>query len=136
MEGDGPPRPASPAAQIVVVGPCAAGKSTLIANLHPQGYNIKVCAQEHSFVPDLWKRFSRADVLIFLDAQLPTITARQNRTDWTQPRLDAQQQRLAHARAHCDFYLPTDALSRERVAQRVREFLHEIGIRPERSDGN
>jgi len=120
--------------QIVVVGPCAAGKSTLVANLRPKGYRIKVCGQEHSFVPDLWRRFSRADVLIFLDAELPTIAQRQRRTDWTPDKLDAQRQRLEHARTHCDLYLPTDALTREQVAAHVEAFLNHLGIRAEKND--
>lgn len=120
--------------QIVVVGPCAAGKSTLVANLRPKGYRIRVCGQEHSFVPDLWKRFSRADILIFLDAELPTIAQRQGRTDWTAERLAEQRQRLEHARAHCDLYLPTDALTREQVAAQVEAFLNGLGITPEVND--
>jgi guanylate kinase len=116
--------------RIVVVGPCAAGKSTLVANLRPQGYDIRSCVQEHSYMPDLWRRFSKAEVLIFLDAQLETIAHRQKRSDWTQDRLDVQQRRLAHARAHCDFYLATDDLRREEVAERVRMFLQGRQIVP------
>ena len=56
--------------QIVVVGPCAAGKTTLVSNLRPVGYNIKSCVQEHSLTPQLWKKFSRADILIFLDVDI------------------------------------------------------------------
>lgn len=116
--------------RIVVVGPCAAGKTTLVSNLQPKGYNIRSCVQEHSFTPDLWRRFSKADVLVFLDAQLSTIGRRQRRSDWTQSRLDAQRGRLAHARAHCDFYLATDDLTREQVATRVVAFLTENDITP------
>ncbi|MBN1579063.1 MAG: hypothetical protein JXA89_00055 [Anaerolineae bacterium] len=115
--------------QIVVVGPCAAGKSTLVNNLGSCGFNIKACTQEHSFVPQLWKKFSHADILIYLDADLPTIALRQNRSDWTQQRLAEQQQRLSHARAHCDFYLKTDELTREQVADSVEAFLKTRGIR-------
>jgi len=122
MEDDGERGP-----RIVVVGPCAAGKSTLVGNL-TKGYNIRSCAQEHSSMPQLWKRFSKAEILIFLDAELPTIARRQQRSDWTQARLDEQRLRLAHARAHCDLYLPTDDLSRTQVADRVEKFLHARGI--------
>jgi len=123
MEEDGERGP-----RIVVVGPCAAGKSTLVGNLSPRGYNIRSCAQEHSCAPQLWKRFSKAEILIFLDAELPTIARRQQRSGWTQARLDEQRLRLAHARAHCDLYLPTDDLSRTQVADRVEKFLHARGI--------
>ena len=74
MESDGTGQ------RVVVVGPCASGKTTLVDNLRPRGYEIKSCVQEHSFTPDLWKRFSKADVLVFLDAELPTIAERQQRS--------------------------------------------------------
>ena len=120
----------SPCPRIVVVGPCASGKSTLVANLRPRGYDVRSCVQEHSYMPDLWRRFSKADVLIFLDAGLPTIAQRQQRSDWTQARLDVQQQRLAHARDQCDLYLATDVLTREEVAQTVEAFLKGRQITP------
>lgn len=120
----------SPCPRIVVVGPCASGKSTLVANLRPRGYDVRSCVQEHSYMPDLWRRFSKADVLIFLDAGLPTIAQRQQRSDWTQERLDVQQQRLAHARDHCDLYLATDVLTREEVAETVEAFLKGRQITP------
>jgi hypothetical protein len=113
--------------RVVVVGPCAAGKTTLVANLRPLGYDVHSCAQEHSAVPQLWKKRCRADVLVYLDAALETIGRRQNRTDWTMTRLAAQHKRLADARKHCDLYLSTDDLSREQVAAAVDAFLQERG---------
>lgn len=121
--------------RVVVVGPCAAGKTTLVSNLRRLGYNIHSCAQEHSGVPRLWKERCRADVLVHLDAELETIAQRQNRTDWTTKRLDAQRRRLVDAREHCDLYLRTDALTREQVAAAVETFLQRCDITPkERSD--
>ena len=116
--------------RIVVVGPCAAGKTTLVGRLRQKQYNIRSCAQEHSHVPRLWKRYCRADVLVYLDADLDTISQRQNRTDWTLARLGEQHRRLADARLHCDFYLCTDVLTREQVAARVEGFLRERGFVP------
>ena len=118
--------------RIVVVGPCAAGKTTLVSILRPKGYDIRSCVQEHSFTPALWKSFSKADVLVYLDAALATIAQRQHRSDWTQTRLDGQHKRLSHARAHCDLYLPTDDLAREEVAEAVDVFLRAHGITPHR----
>ena len=109
--------------RIVVVGPCAAGKTTLVNQLRPKGYNIRSCAQEHSYVPQLWRTFSRADVLIYLDADPITIARRQQRSDPTRLHLDAQRQRLSHARSHCDLYVPTDDLTRQEVADVVEAFL-------------
>jgi deoxyadenosine/deoxycytidine kinase len=84
--------------RIVVVGPCAAGKTTLVKNLGLRGYDVRPCLQEHSFVPRMWQVFSRAEILIYLDAELPTIARRQSRADWTEADLNEQRRRLAHAR--------------------------------------
>ena len=127
-EGESSPR-------IVVVGPCAAGKTTLVGNLRPKGDNIRSCSQEHSGVPELWHRYCRAQVLIYLDARLSTIARRQGRSDWTERRLQVQRQRLANARAHCDLYLPTDNLTRSQVAERVEGFLRGQGIPPKEEEG-
>ena len=116
--------------RIVVVGPCAAGKTTLINNLRPKGYNIRSCAQEHSDVPRLWQRHSRPEVLIFLNAGLSTVAERQDRPDWTQTRLHKQRQRLALARSQCDFYLRTDDLTCGQVAEYVEAYLRGRGIVP------
>jgi hypothetical protein len=118
--------------RIIVVGPCAAGKTTLAGRLQIKQYDIHTCAQEHSHVPRLWKKYCRADVLVYLDANLNTISQRQNRSDWTQARLGEQHRRLADARLHCDFYLRTDELTREQVAARVEGFLREHGFMPSR----
>ena len=115
---------------VVVVGPCAAGKTTLVGNLRPRGYRLRSCAQEHSSAPRLWQRSACTVVLIYLDAELVTIARRQRRTDWTQARLDQQRRRLAHARAHCDLYLCTDKLTRRQVADIVASYLHNRGIYP------
>jgi ATPase subunit of ABC transporter with duplicated ATPase domains len=117
--------------RIVVVGPCAAGKTTLVSNLGRLGYNIRSCAQEHSGVPRLWQVRCHAEVLLYLDAELETIAHRQNRTDWTMTRLSTQRVRLADARKHCDFYLRTDHLTREQVARAVDVFLRQGGIAPD-----
>ncbi|MGD9100048.1 MAG: hypothetical protein PVF45_06175 [Anaerolineae bacterium] len=116
--------------RVVAVGPDAAGKSTLVARLRPLGYNARSCGQDHSMVPDMWRRLSRPDFLVFLDARLETI-ARRRAIDWGQEYLDKLQTRLAHARAHCDLYLPTDDLSPAEVVERVRAALSAAGIEAE-----
>jgi chloramphenicol 3-O-phosphotransferase len=116
-------------ARVVVVGPDAAGKSTLVERLQALGYNARCCAQDHSYVPDMWRKVARPDFLVFLDARLETI-ARRRAIDWGQTRLDTLQARLAHARAHCDLYLLTDDLTRKEVAERVCQALAAAGIEP------
>ena len=108
--------------RIAVVGPCAAGKSSLVKRLKAEGYNIRAVSQEHSYVPDMWRRVSPTDILIYLDAALETI-ARRRKISWGQERLNALNHRLRHARVHADFYLQTDPLTLEEVAARVKSFL-------------
>jgi hypothetical protein len=78
----------------------------------------------------MWRRLSQPDYLIFLDARLETI-ARRRRINWGQARLDALQGRLAHARAHCDLYVPTDDLNPDQVVARARAALSAAGIVPQ-----
>jgi broad-specificity NMP kinase len=129
MQNDQDPGP-----HIVVVGPCAAGKTTLVNNLRPKGYNIHACAQEHSSASQLWRWRSQPAALIFLDAELSTIARRQNRQDWTQRELDEQHVRLADARRHSDFYVQTDTMTREQVADAVERFLQQNGLQPGREE--
>ena len=106
---------------IVVVGVCSAGKSTLVRSLRERGYSARAVSQEHSYVPYLWQR-SKPDLLIYLDASLHTIRGR-GRPRWPQYLLDEEHLRLIHARVHCDLYIHTDDLSPEDVASRVMTFV-------------
>ena len=109
---------------IVVVGPCASGKTTLVRGLWAHGFaGARVVAQEHSGVPDLWKMRGQPQVLIYLDARLATIATRQRRADWTPEYLSEQVRRLQSAWAACDLYLPTDDLTPDQVLTRVIEHL-------------
>lgn len=116
--------------RVAVVGPDAAGKSTLVLRLRQAGFDARSCAQDHSYVPDMWRRLSRPRFLVFLDASLETI-ARRRPIAWGQDRLDALQKRLAHARQHCDLYVNTDELTPEEVTESVRRALFVAGIQPQ-----
>ena len=107
--------------KIVIVGPCAAGTSTLAENLRRLGYDAHPSAQEHSYVPDMW-RMTGPDVLIYLDASMATIRRRRE-VSWGEEHLAAENRRLAHAREHCDLYVATDELSIQQVLERAVEFL-------------
>lgn len=52
---------------IGIVGPCGAGKSSVASALKSHGYPIRHIAQEHSYVPDMWRRLTNPDILIYLD---------------------------------------------------------------------
>lgn len=109
---------------IGIVGPCAAGKTTLIANLKEHGYNARHIAQEHSYVPDMWQRLTRPDVLIYLDVSYPQTLLRR-RLNWSEAEYQEQVHRLRHAREHADLYIHTDALTPQQVLQAVLEFLQD-----------
>ena len=108
--------------KIGVVGPCAAGKSTLITALRQRGYSARHIAQEHSYVQDMWRRLTNPDLLIYLDVSY-TLTIQRRRIDWTQAEYQIQLERLHHARQHADFYLNTDDLTPEQVLESVLKFI-------------
>jgi deoxyadenosine/deoxycytidine kinase len=111
-------------AKIGIVGPCAAGKTTLIAGLKQRGYPAKHIAQEHSYVPNMWQRITNPDVLIFLNVSYELTLKRRN-LSWNLGEYQEQQRRLEHARQHADLVLNTDGLGAEDVLDRVLEFLGE-----------
>ena len=109
-------------AKIGVVGPCGAGKSTLIASLKKHGYNVKHIAQEHSYVPSMWHRITNPDILIFLDVSYE-ISTRRRKLNWTEGEYAEEHYRLRDARQHADLYVDTNNLNPQDVLQRVLAFL-------------
>lgn len=107
---------------IGVVGPCCAGKSTLVTRLIQRGYTVRHIAQEHSFVPRMWQVIGKAELLIFLDVSFE-VAQHRRWMDWKLADLEEQQRRLRHAREHCDLYLQTDVLSADQVLERVLSVL-------------
>lgn len=108
--------------RVGVVGPCAAGKSTLVAGLNQSGYQGKNIAQEHSYVPDMWQRLSKPDVLIYLSVSYP-MTIQRRKLDWTQAEYDEQVYRLRHAYENAHLRINTDPLKAEEVLERVIDYL-------------
>lgn len=111
-----------PLPRIGVVGPCGAGKTTLVEALRRLGYPAKQIVQEHSFVPEMWSLLSQPDLLIYLDASFEACS-RRKRIEWSAADHAEQSRRLEHARRHCDLYLLTDNLSPADVLARVVEWL-------------
>jgi len=107
-----------------VVGPCCAGKSTLVRGLCEAGYAARHIAQEHSYAPRMWQVIARPDVLVYLDVSYP-VAQRRRWMSWKPQDLDEQQRRLRHARDHCDLYVRTDPLTVQEVCDRVLSFLAE-----------
>lgn len=108
--------------KIGIVGPCSAGKSTLIKGLATYGFLARHIAQEHSYVPDMWKRLVDPDVLVYLDVSYQVSILRRP-INLTQNDFDEQNQRLAQARKEANFYLHTDLLSIADVLESVLTFL-------------
>ena len=106
-----------------VVGPCAAGKSTLIAGLKQQGYDARHIAQEHSYVQDMWLRLTNPNLLIYLDVSYP-VSLQRRLLNWTVGEYEDQLQRLRHARENADYYIFTDSLSISEVLGQVLAFLN------------
>lgn len=108
--------------RVAVVGPCTSGKSTLTAALLALGYDARQPAQEHSYVPDMWQRLVKPDVLVYLDVSYEAASQRR-RISWGPERLDKQAGRLAHARQHANLYINTTWLSATDVLAQVVGYL-------------
>jgi hypothetical protein len=95
----------------------------LVHALQARGYQVRQVSQEHSYVPDMWQRVTKPDMLIHLDAGLQSIRRRRIDDQWPEWIRDLQVERLRHARTHCDLYIMTDLLSPDRVLHLVLAFL-------------
>ena len=112
--------------RVAVVGACASGKSTLVTALKAAGYEARHVAQEHSYVPEMWQLISRPDVLVYLDVAYKTIQSRRSLTQFRLADLAEQNQRLEHAREHCDLYLDSNNLNRDQVQEKCLSFLDKL----------
>jgi len=111
--------------KIGLVGVCGAGKTTLTNALKPYYQNIRQIAQEHSFVPDMWQRLVKPDILIYLQASYP-ITLQRKSFTWTENEYQKQEYRLRHAFKHADLHINTDDLSPQEIQKIVKQFLVEF----------
>jgi len=107
---------------IGVVGPCAAGKTTLVDGLNRLGIKCRHIAQEHSYVPAMWKKITNPDVLVYLDVSYPLTISRRH-LNWTQAEYQEQLHRLRDAREKADVFIQTDMLSPQEVLQIVLNYI-------------
>jgi deoxyadenosine/deoxycytidine kinase len=107
---------------IAVVGPCASGKSMLVKALQELGYNAREVNQEHSYVPTMWQRITRPDLLIYLDVS-QEVAGQRRASESDAAWWDRLKQRLQHARQNADFYIHTDSMSPQEVLNRALAFL-------------
>ena len=110
-----------PTPRVVVVGPCASGKTTLVEHLRARGFDAAVCGQEHSEIATLW-RHTAPDLVIALHVDLETIRERRG-ADWPRALYDTQLRRLADALDHAAAVLDAAALDAGEVAQRAEAVL-------------
>jgi thymidylate kinase len=103
---------------VAVVGPCASGKSTLVAALKAAGYEARHPAQEHSYVKDMWRRLVDPDVLIYLDISYEALLARRPHFG-EREYLEREKARLAHAREHANLVLDTSGMTSAEVREYV-----------------
>ncbi len=113
------PIPVAP--RVVVVGHCAAGKSTLVERLRSDGIDAVTAAQEHSAVPELWKH-AGGELLFYLDVDLDTVRRRRG-GDWSEAIFSAQEARLLVARSSADLVIDTAAAPIDEVVARARSYV-------------
>jgi deoxyadenosine/deoxycytidine kinase len=110
--------------KIGIVGPCSAGKSTLAEALKRRGYAVRHIAQEHSKVPDMWRRLGNPDCLIYLDVSYQ-VSMHRRPLNMSADEFSEQVKRLRNAFSEADLYIHTDALSPEEVLDKVENHLSE-----------
>jgi len=114
---------------IGLVGPCSAGKSTLIDKLQVEGYQCRHIAQEHSYVPDMWQQIVNPLVLVYLDVSYD-VSMERKQLNMSPQEFNEQINRLDHARQHADIYIFTDPHTPEEVLVAVLEKLEDQDIHP------
>ena len=108
--------------KIGVVGPCAAGKTTLVSGMAQYNLQVRHIAQEHSYVPTMWQRITNPDLLIYLDVSYSK-TMQRRALSWSKQEYQEQVHRLRHAREHAHLYIQTDDLTPAEVLKIVIDFI-------------
>ena len=90
--------------------------------LEREGFRCRHIAQEHSYVPDMWKRITNPDLLIYLNSSFEVSTQRR-KLDWNEADYQEQLRRLAHARQHADLIIATNDLSSVEVLEHAIIFI-------------
>ena len=111
--------------RIVVIGPCAAGKTTLATRLRELGYDARVSGQEHSEIVNLWARLE-PHVLIGLRIGLETLRGRRSAT-WSDRIYARQLERLRPGYEHADLVIDADANDEAAVLATVVSWLQRRG---------
>jgi hypothetical protein len=118
---DDRPIAAAPSGLVVVVGPCASGKTTLATGLQRLGYDAIVCGQEHSDIPTLW-RHPGPGFVVALQVDLPALRRRRD-DSWPEWLYLVQQRRLRAAAAAAALRVDTSTLDPDSVLRHVAAHL-------------
>jgi len=105
-------------ALIGIVGVCASGKTTLKNGLSELGFNCRHIAQEHSYVPDMWKRLTHPDILIYLEASYETTITRKA-LNWSREEYEQQLYRMRNAIENAHIRIKTDELTPQQLIEKV-----------------
>lgn len=108
--------------RVVVIGPCASGKSTLTRRLQALGFDARACGQEHSEIRELWRHLE-PDVLIGLWIDLETLRKRRSSGSWSGSIYARQQERLASGYAHADLVINCHDIDQDEVEREVLAWL-------------
>lgn len=129
--GKGFERKAGQGPRVALVGPCGAGKSTIAERLRALGLDARMPAQEHSGVPDMWRKLLAPDLLVALDAPNEVLRQRRPGVGLSDDLLARERQRLHHARAHADLRLDSSELSPDEIVAVVLREIEEYRLRIE-----
>lgn len=113
--------------RVVVIGPCASGKTSLTTRLQHLGYDARACGQEHSEIRELWRHMD-PDVLIGLYIDLETLRKRRSST-WSGSVYERQLLRLQAGYDHADLVIDCDRIDQETVMNEVVAWLESHPIR-------
>jgi len=103
---------------IGIVGVCGSGKPTLNAGLTALGFNCRHIAQEHSYVPTMWRRITNPDILIYLEVSYENTIVRKS-LNWTRDEYAQQLFRLQDAIENAQIHINTDDLTPQQLIDRV-----------------
>lgn len=107
--------------RLVVIGPCASGKTSLTTRLQRLGFDARACGQEHSEIQELWRHLD-PDVLIGLKIDLDTLRRRRS-SGWSASIYARQQERLASGYAQADLVIDCHDIDQDAVLQEVLDWL-------------
>lgn len=108
--------PAYPISPLVLVGVCAAGKSTLAQQLEMRGVAARAVAQEHSRVMDLYHRSGQWVIVLVADWNT---VHRRRQLSWDLAFYRTEWDRIGDARQAAALIIHTDWLNPSQVADRV-----------------